>query len=588
MKVWWLSDFERLEHEWGSIEELEQEEPWLDDVRWVVDKLDLCVEATIEAAAAQYPVRLRYPPFFPATPPAVRPQDPSAPRWSGHQYGSGGELCLEWGPDNWHPEVTGAEVLRSAYRLLSTENPLGEGTGTEVPSRHRTTLGQGLRGAWYRLVLTRGAAAHLRGVGNGAEAGLRVLFHRTSLVALLESLESGGSCWTDLQIPKALEAVDWSWRALVIRMTAPVRGVRPQSLAELREIVAAAGQDPAQLDHMDEKGSHRLDAVLLVDGEGRAALVRISDRGKGHVAQCETVVLDVGHDEARLGAETLALRAKRVGIVGLGSAGSKITLMLARSGMRKFLLVDDDLFLPENLVRHTLDWRNVGEHKVDGVAFQLELVAPEVEVEVERRQLTGQESTSRVAAALGKLGSCDLIVDATACGRTFGLLGTVARQSETALVWLEVFAGGIGGLVGRYRPGRDPDPFVIRGKVWSFLNEQKAPELKPAGPYVAAEAGQEPLIASDADVTVISSHAARFALDVLAGREPSAFPQSVYLVGLRRAWIFEAPFHTIPIDVGEAGEGGKREGGSAPSRETLEFLQEIVEQSARGGDSSSS
>ncbi|MFQ5851380.1 MAG: ThiF family adenylyltransferase [Candidatus Binatia bacterium] len=588
MKVWWLSDFQRLERERRSIDELEQEEPWLHDSRWVIDKLDLCVQATIEAGTARYPVSLRYPAFFPATPPAVWPQDPSGPRWSGHQYGSGGELCLEWGLDNWHPDVTGADMLRSTYRLLSAENPLGGGTGTEVPSRHRTTLGQNLRGVLHRLVLTRGAAVGLRRLGSGAEAGLRVLFHRTSLVAILESLEGGGSRWADPQIPKALELVDWSWRALVIRVSAEARGVRPQSLAEVREILAAAGQDPAQLDHMDEKGWYRLVAVLLVDGEGKAALVWISDRGKGHVARCEAVVVDVGQDEARLGAEAFAMRAKRVGIVGLGSAGSKIALMLVRSGVRKFLLVDDDIFLPENVVRHTLDWRNVGEHKVDGVAFQLELVAPEVEVEVERRQLTGQESTSRMAAALGKLGSCDLIVDAAACGRTFGLLAMVARQSETGLVWLQVFAGGRGGLVGRYRPGRDPDPFVIRGKVWSFLNEQQAPKLKSAGPYVAAETGQESLIASDADVTVISSHAARLALDALGGSEPSAFPQSVYLVGLRRAWIFDAPFHTIPIDIGEAGEGEKREGGSAPSRETLDFLQEVVERSARGGDSSSS
>ena len=55
--------------------------------------------------------------------------------------------------------------------------------------------------------------------------------------------------------------------------------------------------------------------------------------------------------------------------------------------------------------------------------LQLELVAPGVEVEVERRQLTGQESTSSVARALQKLAACDLVVDATACGRTFGLLG---------------------------------------------------------------------------------------------------------------------------------------------------------------------
>ena len=379
------------------------------------------------------------------------------------------------------------------------------------------------------------------------------------------------------------------WKALVLKMPTPVSAVRPQSLAELREVMSAFGVGPERLDAVDEMGRHRVDGVLLVDEAGGAALLRIFDREKGAVTRCETVVAAAGHEEVRLGPEPVALREKRVGVVGLGSAGSKIALMLARSGVRKFVLVDDDLFLPENLVRHTLDWRSVGEHKVDGVGFQLEIIAPGMEVDVERRRLTGQESTTSVARALFKLAACDLVVDATACGRTFGLLGTMASQSDTALVWLEVFEGGIGGLVGRYRPGRDPKPFVIRGRVASFLEEQGAPKLKSAGPYAAERAGGEPLIASDADVTAVSSHSARFALDILAGHEPSEFPHSVYLVGLSRAWLFEAPFHTLPIDVGEPEPETERgKVGGPPSAETAQFIVDVVERSTGGRDSSSS
>jgi sulfur-carrier protein adenylyltransferase/sulfurtransferase len=36
----------------------------------------------------------------------------------------------------------------------------------------------------------------------------------------------------------------------------------------------------------------------------------------------------------------------------------------------------------------------------------------------------------------------------------------------------------------------------------------------------------------------------------LVGRDPSAFPYSVYLIGLASAWIFDAPFDTYPIEVG--------------------------------------
>ena len=75
--------------------------------------------------------------------------------WSSHQYGGAdGALCLEWGPDNWHPEVTGAQMLESAYRLLYAENPLGaERTefALTVPSRHRLAIGQEVRGSRFRV-----------------------------------------------------------------------------------------------------------------------------------------------------------------------------------------------------------------------------------------------------------------------------------------------------------------------------------------------------------------------------------------------------------------------------------------------------
>src|SRR5262249_54567063 len=56
------------------------------------------------------------------------------------------------------------------------------------------------------------------------------------------------------------------------------------------------------------------------------------------------------------------------------------------------------------------------------------------------------------------------------------------------------------------------------------------------------------LAASDAEVSVIAAHVAGVAADTALGREPSWYPNSLYLIGLARASVFEAPFHTIPIE----------------------------------------
>ena len=56
----------------------------------------------------------------------------------------------------------------------------------------------------------------------------------------------------------------------------------------------------------------------------------------------------------RLSEEAQRLANVRVGIVGLGSMGSKIAVSLARSGVRRFLLVDDDYLAPGNMVRRSV------------------------------------------------------------------------------------------------------------------------------------------------------------------------------------------------------------------------------------------
>jgi molybdopterin/thiamine biosynthesis adenylyltransferase len=243
-----------------------------------------------------------------------------------------------------------------------------------------------------------------------------------------------------------------------------------------------------------------------------------------------------------------SLTAKSVGIIGVGSAGSKIASTLARMGMGEFFLVDHDIFFPENMERHVLDWSYVGDHKAEGVSDMLSRISSRITVDVSRVHLTGQESTATVSGVLRKLSQCDLLIDATANPRVFNLLSSVALASQKPLLWLEVYAGGMGGLIARSRPGRDPAPQVMRGIYNQYCSEHPAPDLQLARDYAAQEPDGRVLVASDADVSIIAHHAARLAVDTALGCDPSAYPYSMYLIGLAHWWVFQAPFHTIPID----------------------------------------
>ena len=129
--------------------------------------------------------------------------------------------------------------------------------------------------------------------------------------------------------------------------------------------------------------------------------------------------------------------------MGCGSLGSKVASTLARSGVRRFVLVDDDIFLPENIVRNDLDWSDVGQHKVDAVANRIDLIQPSAEVVAYKRSLGGQEATSDVEAVISAAASKDMLIDATAESSAFNYLCAVQEFSRKPILWAEVFGGGL-------------------------------------------------------------------------------------------------------------------------------------------------
>ena len=148
------------------------------------------------------------------------------------------------------------------------------------------------------------------------------------------------------------------------------------------------------------------------------------------------------------------------------------------------------------------------------------------------------------------------------------------------MVWMEVFGGGIGGLIARSRPGIDPTPHDMRSAYLQYCTEHPAPHLETIVPgnYAAETEDGEVLVASDADVTIIAHHAARFVSDCLDTPELSRFPYSMYLIGLAKGWTFEAPFDTIPISmVSYAIEGWNNDNKQALDLEGVQFLCELLE-----------
>lgn len=559
---WWLMNAARAKSEQVALAQLAEGAVWLSGISWRIgDDLQLIVDFDIQHNGEIFGLFMTYPSTFADTPPMVRSR--AGKRLSWHQYGAEGELCLEHRPDNWDPSITGAMMVESAHRLLSGERPTGDDEGI-VRSAHQASIGREARGDLMRFVIA----------GSGIEALKRLPMDGSTIpITAWDRLEK--PTWIATLVSVGDEgSIIWSQTAPQPSGSSIAKGFAFRTTREIDRFRANPGSFADALSAEFPELAEQLPQipfngiVLLGNGDQWVALNLYAYEGKQTVFHYRVIVAPEA--SSRLPTAYAGLSEKRVAIVGCGSVGSKIAATLARSGVRKFTLVDDDIFFQANVIRNDLDARAIGRHKVDALTVRLKDIVAGAEVSSRRVALGQQESAGTTESVMDELTQADLLIDATADPRAFNLLAAVARRRRKPMVWCEVFAGGIGGVVARARPDLDPPPTFARTQVRAWCDGHGVPWAGTIDTdYGTRSDDGSPLVADDADVSVIAGHASRLALDILT-RERSIFPSSAYAIGLAEAWIFLAPFDTWPIELRPEGEWGESQ--DAASAEDLKDL----------------
>jgi hypothetical protein len=499
---------------------------------------ELCLNFQLKLLVGSFDGVLVYPNLFPDVPAYIRPQAPGQ-QWSSHQYLGSGVLCLQYGPDNWHPGITGVDLVRSANLLLWGELMAAvQPTFGPVASRHNLTTGQGMRGEERRFLATAGLRSALTDVSLMAvELKTVVTYLAGSSVVVATSLGAPPAPVKDLPLAFAEERFEWSGWAVPVPSIQVLRSA--DDAVSLKAVLGTSWPWAKELDD-------QLHVLLLHDATGGMLVLGLT--GGTDPLLLKYHVVDFNTDaEQRLPAEFSKLSGLDVAIVGLGSLGSKIAVSLARAGIRRFLLVDDDVLAPHNLVRNELNWLDVGFSKVDAVGRELKRIAPGIEVRTRRVRIAGQENPQLAASLCADLTKSALLIDATASPHAFVALAASARRSDIPMVWGEVFGGGAGALMARSRPHVDADPLSVRTHILGVMSTMtKVPDTKVR--HYGVEADGQVYIASDADVSALAAFITQFSLDTLCSDEESVYPVAAYLIGFRKYWEFKAPFDTIPID----------------------------------------
>jgi hypothetical protein len=572
--IWWLENPARARSERQSVADLAERVSWIRGVRWYLsDGAAFAVNFDIEYDGDSIPLMMTYAEFHPNAPPIVVPRDGS--HLSRHQYGAGGNLCLEYRADNWETTITGAMMIESARRLIAGERDVD---GPELPSAHAVSPGQSVRGSYFRFLLTQPIEKRLKAIepGQSIEIGIAEKYHAETFTVTIAEIDgiADARAW-----PAGIRETTKQGHALRLPQAAAMPAASQTSIAEL-----LGGLGLPTLREHALAASGEMDLVLVSDIE-IAHFYAYDGSQKRYFGRSRILKVAGG---SRLPDDYALLAEKSVGIVGCGSLGSKVAAMLARAGVRKFTLVDDDVMFAANLVRNELGAAAVGVHKVDAVRSRLIEIAGTIDVTVRRVALGGQESADSTDSVMSALRACDVVIDATADAHCFNFCAAVAKESLKPLVWGEVLAGGIGGLVARVRSGHEPEPQTARNQInaWCNAHGVPAPLAGFSAPYAAPAESGGPLVADDAEVAIIAGHLARLATDVLTRPEDSIFPMAAYAIGLRTAWIFSQPFETWPIELA-CPEPWKVEQDPASVAESLALLRELIPTAFDGHDQSS-
>lgn len=507
----------------------------------------------IDVGEKVIPLTLIYPELFPEFPARIVPTD--GVRLSGHQYGAKGELCLEWRPDNWQPDVTGVMLIESAYKLLSTEDETDE----PAESAHDLTLGQEVRQKVYRLLLSQGCRDALVALPEGSRISVKTA-ERNFVKTWVSEITSIGQpehvVWEVAPTTKFGNTIN---EGIVFRE--PVPSGFPDKAAA-KEFLGETLTDWKSA----RQGKNPILIFVYDDTIKMFELIETLD----NLISYETIPLP--SDQARLPAAQDALRSMKVGIVGCGSVGSKIAASLARSGVSSFVLVDSDVFFVGNVDRNQLDRRAVGVNKTKGVERSILDINPDASVDISDALLGRQESGAWSADAAMKLAKCDLIIDATADINAFTACAAIAQAYKKPLIWGRVYEGGLGGLIARARPDIDPVPQAARRQIDGFFRRNDIPwhSSNETRNYGGSDEGN-PVVAGDAEVGIIAMHMARFAIDAMTRPTDTEFPSSVYAIGFTVKWMFTQPLELWPIDLLQEGAWG-----ATTEEDRDEKLKELV------------
>lgn len=253
--------------------------------------------------------------------------------------------------------------------------------------------------------------------------------------------------------------------------------------------------------------------------------------GKYGLARSESV--SFGTMKARV-PTLIPLEHKKVLIIGVGAIGSMIAWQLARSGVGKLNLLDQDFVQTGNLPRWMLGLSAVGLGKAQVMANYLKSSYPLIEVNFHEFRL-GSPGVNHMQSLMPLLQDADLVIDATAERCISHLLSDLCNEASVPYLWATGTQGSQGGVVGRVVPKKTEgcwtcyQHLIQDGTIMSPAKED-IPNIQPKGCFHPTFTG------TGFDMDNVSIVASRLAVSTLCRGEENAYPDVDWDVAVLDLW----------------------------------------------------
>ena len=544
-------------------------------------------------------VRLTLPHGYPSVPPELRELDAPGgtvrmPAGAPYRL-EGGVICLfphGNDPQAWHRERLAVEALDKFTDLVRVDRARAEGQGALLFAEPRdvyipAAIAALLQWPGGRGILHLCAAAN--GMGDLFADAIDLDGESAALAGVL------GAAWS--AVLPAKRSVPWAQLRLTGRPWEDIAASRDRLDAALSTDLPVAVFD--RLRREEWLVLVRAEAGQLVDSRKLdAVLIR---RPSTDLQTLHIAYLTVAHPQERVFhrvdgvmRERDRLGEMRVVIVGLGSLGGAVALALARSGVRRFVLIDPDRLSVDNVCRHVGTIAEIGRHKVEVIKEMLGNINPEVEVMAIPKWLAwdlpwigGGVEVERMLAEPGRT----MIVMTCAAHLAERQLNAVAVTRGVTVIYAAALGAAEHGRIFRVIPretpcyecilgAQDADPAKFPRFAGDGLQGEQAAYLQPGLPGLGI------------DITQIAMLTSRFALQTLARLENLdlglADESGDHLMWTNRGgWIFDRPLQLmverIPRSLTCATCGETSEHAALTEADEVALQRLIVELSHAGG-----